>query len=167
MSEKQNCGTSCSSGSCSTCHVEEENRCPECGNIGVYVPFETVHHLANSFIKEQLTTYQNDEFYLCTHRACKLAYYTNNNGRVFLNQIKVPVWFKHDKDTYLVCYCRNISLDDIKEAVNNLTEDITKEKVIQYLNKVDIKIDCLHNNPTGMCCDRLFDNAISYAIKNR
>lgn len=165
MNEDTKCSTSCS-GSCSTCN-EVENACPVCGKTGFYVPFETVYHLVNDFTKDQLKNYENEDFFICTHRPCKIAYYTDKQSRIFLNQIKVPIWFKFDKDRYVICYCRDITLDDVKEAINHIGTDITKKKVIQYLGKEDIKTNCLHNNPTGICCDRLFDNAIEYILKQK
>lgn len=157
-----NCNSNCSS-----CSVDcNENGCPICGTVGLEVPFETVDNLATPFIKEQLKNHKNENFSLCIHKACKIAYYSDNT-RISLDQIKVPIWFKHHKEEYIVCYCRNISLNDIIEAVKDIDGEITKKSVLNYLGKEDIKSDCLHNNPTGICCDRLFDNAIKYAINHK
>ncbi|MDF2699752.1 MAG: BFD-like (2Fe-2S) protein [Haloplasmataceae bacterium] len=164
MSEHQ-CRSQCH-GNCDGCHESELNGCPLCGRIGLDVAFETVYSLTNPLLKEQLKNLKDSRFYLCTQRPCKVAYYTENKEKIMINQINVPIWFKHHKDEYIVCYCRRIILSDILEAVNHL-EIVTKENIIEYLNKEDVITDCLHNNPTGSCCDKLFENAITYALKQK
>jgi len=142
MSEERNC-QACH-GSCNDCNEGIENGCPICGKKGMEVPFETVESLAVPFLKNQLSNYKNDEpFYLCISRPCTVAYYSKNQVKLLVNQIKVPIWYKQitDPNEYIVCYCRKISLYDIQEAVKNLTGEINQSAVITYLNKENNEIN--------------------------
>lgn len=158
--EEQNCN-GCH-GDCHECH--EENGCLICGKQGMAVPFETVKSLSKPLIKSQLDPYKELPFFMCVSRNCKVAYYTPSGAKIPLNQIEVPIWFKYEKEEYMVCYCRRITLEDIVEAVKHI-ENPNKKKIIAHLNKDQVLTDCLHQNPTGKCCNPLFDNAIKYALK--
>ncbi|QVK17835.1 (2Fe-2S)-binding protein [Mycoplasmatota bacterium] len=167
MEESKNqCSTGCR-GHCSSCH-EVEHGCPVCGNQGLEVPFETVENLTTTFIKEQLKHYQDEKFYLCLNKTCHVAYFTPDKAIILLSQLNVPIWFKRQKNEYYVCYCRRITLDDIIDAVKMLNkEEVTISDVIKFYNKEEVITDCLHNNPTGLSCDKLFENAIKYAQKHK
>ncbi len=161
---KTQCSTSCN-GHCASCEAEEEQGCPVCGNVGFFVPFETVESLTQPLIIEQVVDNKDGEFSLCLNKGCPVAYYSGSETKILVNQVKVPIWFKKEKDEYMVCYCRRIILEDIIEAVKSINKDeIAISDVLRYLNKEDVITDCLHNNPTGICCDRLFESAIKYAL---
>lgn len=164
MTENNSCSTC--HGSCSTCH-EIENPCPICGSQGLEVPYVTVENLVVDNKKVELKDKQNYEFNLCLNKACDMAYYTED-FQASVQEVKVPIWFKQNKSEYKVCYCRNITLNDIVEAVNALEKDaVTIDLVLEHLNKKDMKTDCLHNNPASLCCDRLFQSAIQYALNHK
>ena len=44
---------------------------------------------------------------------------------------------------------------------------IAKELLINDQIKIKEENDCIHNNPTGECCDKLFVNAIEFAYKQK
>jgi len=161
---KNHCHTNCTE-NCSNC-TEEINGCPVCGNQGLEVLYETVENLVTS--QNQIEAYLNDTFYLCLSKACHVAYFTSNHATILLNQINVPIWFKRQKDEYYVCYCRRITLDDIIKAVQLMSQtEIMISDVLKYLNKEDVLTNCKKNNPTGLCCNRLFENAIKHAVKHQ
>ncbi len=144
------------------CESCQEVCCPQCGSKGLKVPNETVKSLS----KQKLTS--NSQFYLCVNKACDIAYFNTENEKINLKQIKVPIWFKTQKVRYMICYCRYITLNDIKKAVVSIDkDDITIEDVLCYLKKEEIETDCLHHNPTGLCCTKLFTNAIKFALTSR
>lgn len=156
---------------CNDCHTCKDS-CPNqkcgclmCGKKGMEVPFDTVLALTNPIIRNTLI---EDNYYLCTNPQCQVAYYSLNGRAIKLNEISTDVWFKKDKKKYIVCYCRDISLQDIIHAVNDL-EITTIVKVVHYLKKDNLEVDCIHHNPTGVTCEKLFINAIEFAkkIKNR
>lgn len=154
--------SSCSS--CSSCggHCEpSENGCPHCGVQGIEVPTQTVKSLAKDFLKDQIP---DEQFRLCINKACNVAYYTEDK-MIHTNQIKKSIWYKRDADQYTICYCRDITLDDIVKAVEEMEVELNKKNVIKHLGKDNIESNCIENNPTGQCCTPLFDNAIKYALQ--
>ncbi len=149
---------------CNTCKSdcgsrEVVNPCPICNSEGYLVPNETIVSLMKS--PKEIT----GQHYLCTSRSCDVIYF-NNDKKIYTNyNITKPIWYKSTFDEYIVCYCRNIKLQDIVEVVYNEKGKVTKEDVIRILGKENIKTDCLHNFPTGETCDQLFDSALNFAIR--
>ncbi len=154
---------------CSSCHeceakcVDSKCGCVECGKRGMVVAFDTVLALSNDYLRNTL---EEDKYFLCTNPLCDVAYYSAKGRMIKATDIKTDIWFKKQKAKYIVCYCRDISLNDVIQAVNNI-DNATIDKVISFLNKEDIVPDCLHHNPTSITCERLFNNAIEYAKKIR
>ena len=159
--EENKCSCHHCEGDCDGCNEEMFNACPVCGQVGMNVSLETIESLVKKEVV--INSFKDKETFLCINRQCQVAYYVQED-KVLVNQVKVPIWFKYEKDEYMVCYCRRITLDDIIEAVKSINQDkIAISDVLHYLNKEDVLTDCLHNNPTGICCDKLFENAIKYA----
>ena len=144
----------------SQCH-DLKYGCRVCGKKGMEVAFDTILSLTTEYLRNTL---QEDAYYLCTNPKCYVAYYTLKGRVINLSDIKVDVWFKKDKKKFIVCYCRDISLDDVVFAVNSI-DVATIPKVVHFLQKADIKVDCIHHNPTSISCEKLFINAIEYAKK--
>ena len=129
--------------------------CPLCHKVGMSVPLETV---------QTLTQMSNigENFYLCTSPNCQVIYY--NNEYIFNKcDITTKVWYKGSIEEFIVCYCQNIKLIDIINAVTYLRGNNNKEDVLKYLNKNQNERNCLHKNPTGISCDKLFENALEFA----
>ena len=134
----------------------------KCQQVGIEVGFDTVFNLSNNYIRN---TIEDVKYYLCLNKECDIAYYAENEKYITTNQITKSIWFKNDRDQFVVCYCRDISLEDIVFAINQITEPINITKVVHFLQKDGAEISCIQNNPTGMTCEKLFINAIEYAKK--
>lgn len=151
-------------GDCSTCKQNGSlcsEGCPVCGSKGILVPATTVQ----SMLKEGKINL-GDTFKLCTTPSCNVSYFSCNELFFDLDEIKVPIWFKKEKQKYVVCYCRNIELQHIIKAVSDLNGEKDLEVLLKHLNKADhIAHNCLYNNPTGVSCEKLMKNAIEYAHK--
>jgi len=140
-------------------------RCNKCNTKGKAVKIDTVLSLCNDYVKNTIT---DDKYYLCMNPECTVAYYSIIGREVELDSLKVSINFKNKKQKHIVCYCRNIDLDDIYLAVNK-TSDYSIAKIIRLLLKDDVVIDCLHLNPTGDDCTEAFKAAIEKArkVKNK
>lgn len=140
-----------------------KNQLPcKCQQIGIEVGFDTVFNLSNNYIRN---TIEDGKYYLCLNNECDIAYYADKEKYITINQIIKPIWFKNNRDQFVVCYCRDISLNDIIFAVNGIADPININRVVHFLQKDDFEISCIQNNPTGMSCENLFINAIEYAKK--
>lgn len=141
--------------------VREINGCLICGKKGISVTYDTVLSLTKDYIKNTLNY---DNYFLCTTKCCEAAYYSKE--RIIKQQeIKVPIWYKTNRLKTIICYCRDITLDDILNAVKSIGMDATIDKIVKFYQKENIKTNCLFNMPTGDECDKLFVNAINYAKK--
>lgn len=143
-------------GNCNTCNTECNHRCPVCKGNSSKVDNETVKAM---LIDKSLPI--RGETYICLNRKCEVIYF--DDVLAFLKEdVRKLVWFKEDISKMIVCYCYNITLQDIIKAVKE-KHIYTKEEIIKYLGKDKIAKDCLHENPIGKDCEQLFLNAIEYA----
>lgn len=143
---------------CATCNSNCGFKCPVCGANCIYVNSLTVQNLTNKQIDVE------KKYFLCTNPNCDVIYVDEHNIDIFSKRdVKVPVWYKSDFFNYIVCYCRNIYLRDVLQAVFSI-DNPTKENILKFLNKENVETNCLLNNPTGKSCDLLFENSINYAI---
>ena len=146
---------------CNTCTTSCTKNCPKCQKAGLIVPVDTVVALTNV-----TDIHFNEKYFLCTNPLCDTVYFSEESEQIIdKKQVNVDIWFKKGfKKRYMICYCRDIDLNDVIEAVKNL-DDVTEENIIKYLKKENIETNCLVNNPVGKDCKQLFDNAIEYALR--
>jgi hypothetical protein len=97
------------------------------------------------------------------------VYYFDTTPIIYTkDDLKRKIWFKSPLNEYIVCYCHNILLLDLVNIVKNSEDDnLTKEKIFKILNIDEETTDCLHKNPLGAPCDKVFKNAIDYAYKQK
>ena len=154
--EEQNCNHECNHGhhECGSCKKNIVT-CPVCHFKGLKVPTQTVESLT------QMTEI-GENYFICTNPKCQTVYF---NGEYIYNKcdISTKVWYKSTMQEFIVCYCHKITLIDVITAVRNLGGQASKEEILKYLNKDISKKDCIHRNPVGDNCDKLFDNAIEFA----
>lgn len=145
---------------CSICQSGCVIVCPICGKPAREVKINAALNL----VIEDKCIKKEAKIYICQNKKCDIVYFQKDNPKYYLkSDVKVPIWFKEKYDKYMVCYCRNIFLADIVKFINDIDDDkkLTKEDFVKLYPK--IKEDCLHNNPLGESCDKLFANAIEYA----
>lgn len=149
---------------CTTCTHTCSETCPICHMKGKVVPKETVEALS----KDKHNLLPEEPCFICVNHKCKVAYYQKNNPSFLqTSDILVPIWYKSTYDEYIVCYCHKITLKQIVEVVKNSEkEDLTKQDVFEILGYKE-NGDCIHHNPLGSDCDKLFNNAIVYAYKQK
>lgn len=141
--------------SCNCCESsknEEVLVCPVCKQIGDTVSIETVKSLVNDGVDILDTKY-----HICKGANCDVVYFSENQVIVDL-EVKVQVWYKEKSKSKIICYCSNISTDDIDSAFQK-NKGLTLNDVIKELKKENAS-DCLHNNPTGKCCHKIISQYI-------
>ncbi len=153
---------------CDNCNSSCGVKCPICGSASIAVPGITVVHLTKNVKVNDI----NKDYHICINRSCNVAYFDDNGNTIDKSNVNVPIWFKEKFQKYIVCYCENITLEDVFEAVAALKDKsydiITKEDIYKYYNKKHnhTAYDCLIRNPIGKSCDRLMENAIEAALEN-
>lgn len=95
---------------------------------------------------------------------CNIVYF-NPDLRVSYNkqQVKVPIWFKKDADPKYICYCNQVTEQQIINAVIN--DGATNMKDIIRLTGAMKNGQCEINNPLGKCCSSSIQEIINKALK--
>lgn len=138
--------------------VFEQNvpKCPICGETGKLVKNITVKHLVN---KEVMDSINNLDFAICMNENCDTVYFSlNEHVLIDKSQVREPIWFKKDADPKYACYCSKITFDQVKEAVSQIGDKDMK-KVISLTGAMK-NCQCEINNPLGMCCHEIIQQAM-------
>lgn len=141
-------------GECNSCKTSCK-RCPVCHGNAMMVESETV-----KCILKDTSEYIEEQTYICLNHFCEVTYF-NSSQYYVKDELKVPIWFKENVNDMVVCYCLNITLNDIRRVVT--TNNVNNiDEIVKILGKDKIKKDCIHLNPIGKNCDKLFLNTIKY-----
>lgn len=145
----------------STGLVEDTNLCPICNKEGTKVKATTVKHMVVENLLSEIT---DADYYLCTNEKCDIAYYSSNSDlQIKKEQIKVPIWFKEDANPKYICYCNQVTEENIVNAVKN--EGARNMKDIIKLTGAMKNGKCEVNHPTGKCCSPIIQEAINRALE--
>lgn len=136
-------------------------RCNKCNTKGKAVEIDTVLNLCNDYVKNTII---DDKYYICINPECEVAYYSVTGREIEQDCLNTSINFKNKKNKNIVCYCRDIDLDDVYLAVNK-TNDYSILKITHLLLKDDVALNCLQHNPTGKDCTKEFIEAIEVAKK--
>jgi bacterioferritin-associated ferredoxin len=95
---------------------------------------------------------------------CNVVYFNPDSGITYSKlQVKVPVWFKKDADPKYICYCNQVTEEQIINAVfNDGAKDL---KDIIKLTGAMKNGKCEINNPLGKCCSPIIQETINKALK--
>ena len=122
--------------------------CPFCRKEGRKVKAITVKHLVVEELRSEIT---DEDYLLCMSETCDVVYYgSDSNVQIKKEQVKVPVWFKDDANPKYICYCSQITEEDIIDAVKN--EGARTLKDIIKITGAMKNCNCEAKNPTGECC---------------
>ncbi|WP_409226860.1 Csac_0668 family 2Fe-2S cluster-binding (seleno)protein [Gudongella sp. SC589] len=136
------------------------NKCPICKQEGKKVKNTTVRHLVK---EEYELSVGSANYYICMNENCDTVYYSENNEVVFCKeQIKVPIWFKKDAEPQYACYCSEVTIDQVKEAVRS--KGARKMKDVLAITGAMRNSNCEIKNPLGVCCHEAIQQAIDEAF---
>lgn len=134
------------------------SKCPICKKEGVLIPNITVKAVLKNNLKDGIG---DADYYLCVDKKCKVSYF-NEHKKFGVNDTKQPIWYKEGADPKMVCYCNNITEQEVMDVI--LEEGITSMNDVFMFIKGEIKSNCKYFNPTGKCCTQAFKNAKDKAI---
>lgn len=134
--------------------------CPICNGDTKKVKEITVRH----FILDSLVNkVKEGNYYICLNEDCDVVYYNlNENIIVKKQEMKVPIWYKKDANPKYICYCNQVTEEQIINAVlNDGAKDI---KDIVRLTGAMKNGKCEINNPFGKCCSPNIQETINKAL---
>lgn len=133
--------------------------CPVCGSLGVEVEPITVKCMLKDNLKAEIT--DDVKWYICSGDKCEITYFSNNN-KFSKKDVRVLIWYKEQTSRVPICYCSNLTEEEILNAVKNGCQTI--DDVQKYTNK-NITGKCQTENPLGKCCRNVFLKTIDDAEK--
>ena len=97
---------------------------------------------------------------------CDIVYFsTNLNVSYSKQQIKVPIWYKKDANPKYICYCNQVTEQQIIYAV--LDDGAKNIKDIIRLTGAMKNGKCEINNPLGKCCSPFIQETINKALNSK
>ena len=134
-------------------------KCPVCQETGQKVAFATVKNLVLD--PEPL----EDDYSICLNPECKVVYF--NSQPTYLKQdLKVKVWYKEKTSPVPVCYCKNVTDQDIYDHIV-VQKCCSSLADIQKHTSANTGKHCLTENPTGKWCGATVQSVIAKALQER
>ena len=121
---------------CPTCHQPQKS-------VGVDV---LRHHLVsplNQHIEAQ-------GYYFCANTHCSTVYFGENGQEYTQQQVRGVVGQKQTSPTRPLCYCFDISAQQVIDELNNTGSSPSKDFVIAQTKAQSCA--CQYRNPSGACC---------------
>ena len=144
----------------STGSVEEDYLCPVCNGHTQKVNSITVKHFVIDSLMRKI---KDEDFYICLNDECDVTYFNSLKDLVFRAQdLKIPIWFKKGARPKYICYCNDVTEDEIINAV--LRNGARNIKDIIKLTGAMRKCNCEANNPLGKCCSPFIQETINKAM---
>ena len=144
----------------STGVVEKVYVCPVCNGEAQEVKSITVKHfVCHSYVDE----IQNGKYHICLNENCDVIYFNLDKELVFKKDlIKMPIWFKKDANPKYICYCNQVTEEQIIDAI--LNKDAKDMKDIIRITGAMKNGECETKNPLGKCCGSLIQEIISKTL---
>ena len=112
-------------------------------------------HLVNQVVDGRV-------YHICLNEDCQVVYFNLDDHLVFKQEdVKISIWFKKDADPKYICYCNQVTEQQIIEAV--LDHGAKSLKDVVKLTGAMKKCQCERNNPLGKCCTPLIEETIQKA----
>jgi len=105
-----------------------------------------------------------DGFFFCPEPACRVVYYNNLAGVYFTQEeIRTQVGIKSGPPPTPVCYCMNMTEEDIMEEIHVKRCCDSLEDIKEYTRARTGKL-CHITNPAGRCCGRHVTSVVERAL---
>ena len=122
-------------------------------------------NVVNHFVLEEFKdSVNNEDYYICLDKDCDVAYFNKGNDQIFTTaDIKTPIYFKKHANPKYICYCNNVTEQQIIDGV--VIEGAKNMKDIIRITGAMKNANCEVNNPLGKCCSPVIQETINKALK--
>jgi len=135
--------------------------CPNCTKEGLEVERITVIN----HVKESRWPISNEKFLYCENPACQTVYFTESGDQVFTKRdVKSRVTFKERTSPRPLCYCKNVTEEDVVKAIENGAVTLEEVKKVTGIGGGGF---CKFTNPMGRCCSRNYIPFIGKELARR
>jgi bacterioferritin-associated ferredoxin len=133
--------------------------CPECGRPGLEVEKITVANHA----RESCWPLGGERNFFCASPDCEVIYFTDSGGHVLRKKdVKTRVTFKEKEDPRPLCYCKQVTEQDVLEAIANGAKGL---KEVVAATGIGGGGNCKITNPAGRCCSRNYTRFIEAELE--
>lgn len=140
---------------------QNKDNCPVCNNEGISVSKVTVEHIVSDDYRNAV---EGERYKICMNEDCNVVYYSVDNKKKFLkDQVRVPIWFKKDANPKYACYCSKVTEEQVIEAV--IKHNARTVKQVNDITGAMKNANCKENNPLGLCCHKIIQEAIDKGLK--
>lgn len=137
--------------------------CPATGTGGLAVKQVT---LGNHVAPEHWRWVASEGFHFCPEPSCPIIYFNNAAGAYFTQQeIRTRVGIKTGPSPTPVCYCTNVTAEDIAEEIQVKGCCKSLEDIMRYTHARTGKF-CHITNPAGRCCGKHVAEIVERALAN-
>lgn len=134
--------------------------CPLCGRPGLDVERITVA----AHTKEAKWPLGDDQYLHCPTPGCEAIYFTSSGKVLRRADVKTRVTFKEASSPRPLCYCKQVTEEDVVKAIENGAR--TFEEVKQATG-IGGGGHCKITNPAGRCCSRNYRPFIEGELAKR
>lgn len=118
--------------------------CPVCNGIGQKVRKVTVEHQVKPGVEVE-----EKQFFLCRTPNCEVAYYSEDGNKTILqDQLLNKIWFKNVSPPVPICYCANVTEEEILHHVAVAQCCSTLDDIKRHTG-ANTGCECLTKNPAG------------------
>ncbi|KLU58737.1 BFD-like [2Fe-2S] binding domain protein [Peptococcaceae bacterium CEB3] len=119
--------------------------CPRCGAPAQRVRKVTVAH---QMLPDIELPGDDEQYFLCRNPKCEVAYF-QAEGRVYTqDRLKNKIWFKEITSPVPICYCLNVTEEEILHHVAEVQCCSTLEDIQKHTG-ANTGHECLTKNPAG------------------
>lgn len=107
----------------------------------------TVKNLVIAPLRDKI---KKKTYHLCTSESCNVVYYDTDYEEIYkINDLKVPIWFKEKAKPKYICYCNQVTEEEMIQGINNGAKNL--KDLIRITGAIK-NCNCELNHPTGKCC---------------
>ena len=127
---------------------DKKLQCPECNEVQNLVSYQTlIHHLKNP---NKLSLKEDSAYYFCKNPNCSTVYFGGDDLKFSRDDVRWLVGQKSTDDHRQICYCFNVTYDQIVDEFSAKGRSETKEFVMAQTKAKNCA--CEVRNPSGRCC---------------
>lgn len=147
---------------CSSTNDSVMEKCPVCNYKGQLVKNITVRNMVKSDLLAKINN--NNDYYLCLNPECDNVYFNNELKQSFnKGDIRVDIWFKEKNPKRFICYCSEVTAQQIKDAVLGDNKARTVKDIVRLTNAMK-QSNCQIKNPSGKCCRKAIQSVLNETL---
>ena len=141
------CSTSAQAAPTKAKPVKQKLSCPRCGQLGQFVPKQTLKHQVKP---EHLETVEIGAFNFCRTSTCEVVYFSD--GGIVLTKVDVRqrIGLKETDDPVPVCYCFGFTEKMVRDEIHATGKCTIPQRITAEIKAGTCA--CEIRNPQGTCC---------------